>query len=336
MVDPHAITVPLATEEAPTRNAQCTQRDSYVEDWRLLLPGQARARETDAVRLLPGTDIRSYRVERALGWGGQGQVLLAIEQETGDEVALKTLRNRRRDSDRARRRFRREMVTMAPLRHENIVRVVDAFEELGMPFLVMEYIDGETLADAMMRKRYDHHRLLSVFLTCCDAMEYVHDLGIVHLDLKPQNILLAREGVPKIGDFGIARHLRRASRNEVEEDEPRVAGSPAYMAPEQAQRNVQDIGPHTDVYALGVMLYQILTGDLPHIEETPRETITHLLTKDPQPPIDINPLIGWELNAICMKALARDPRERYVGPRPMADDLRICLSGSPAAALAGD
>ena len=336
MLDPNAITVPLATEETPMEKVQRTQQDACVEDWQFLLPGQANTRENDAIRFLPGNDIRNYRIERALGWGGQGQVLLAVEQRTGEKVALKTLRSRWRDSDRVRRRFRREALALAPLQHENIVKVFHAFEESGMPFLVMEYVKGETLADAMRRKRYGHRRLLNVFLTCCDAMEYAHDLGIVHLDLKPQNILLTQEGVPKIADFGIARNLCRAPKRNVAEDEPRVAGSPAYMAPEQAQRNMQYIGPQTDVYALGVMLYQILTGDLPHLEETPRETIVHLLTMDPQPPIEIDPFIGWELNAICMRALARDPRQRYGGPRHMAADLRNYLACPPPAALTGD
>ena len=304
-----------------------TEQDVCADNWEDA--AASRGRREERTSFLPGVVVGAYRIKQVLGWGGQGQVFLAVNRDTGDLVTLKTLRDKWRKCESVRRRFSREVLALAPLKHENIVRVLDAFEAFGRPFIVMEYVKGETLADAVIRRRHSNHELLEIFLTCCDTMAYAHDRGIIHLDLKPQNILLNEAGVPKITDFGIARNLCRDPRRQSNAHEPNMIGSPAYMAPEQAANRQQDLGPHTDVYALGVMLYHLLTGELPHLEDTPRQTIARILNHDPTPPIERDPFIGRELNAICMKALARAPQERYAGPGALAADLRRYRNGEP-------
>jgi len=335
MIDPNAITVPMEQEETTMEKLARTHQDACSDSWigdSDAAPEKEQAKRS--VPLLPGTVIGRYRIERMLGQGGQAQVFLAVEQDTDQRVVLKTLRRSGRKFESTRRRFRRETLALASLKHENIVRVVDSFEAFGRPFIVLEYVHGETLAEAVIRRRYSNHELLDILLVCCNAMAYAHDLGIVHLDLKPQNILLTDTGTPKITDFGLARNLCRDPRRKSNAHEQSIIGSPAYMAPEQAANKQDDIGPHTDVYALGVMLYQLLTGELPHLEETPRETIARVLNYDPVAPIQINPFIGWELNAICMKALARLPEDRYTGPDELAADLHRFLNDESVAARA--
>ena len=331
MVDPNAVTAPLPEVETPMDRLNRTgqgRRLSDTETGKTAAP----ARPVAPIRLRQGKVIGRYRIERCLGWGGQGQVFLATDMQRHLLVALKTIRTKWRGSDRVRRRFHGEALALAPLRHPNIIRIHHCFEALDVPFLAMEYVDGCTMADMMMRRTCSNHELLTIFLCCCDAMTYAHDRGIVHLDLKPQNILVARDGTPKISDFGIARSLCRSPKVSPFDSDPRLAGSPAYMAPEQAANDVEAVGPRTDVYALGVILYQLLTDDLPHLEETPRETLDSVLCRDITPPIALDPFIGRELSAICMRALARDPADRYATCEELARDIQRCFNGEPVLA----
>jgi serine/threonine-protein kinase len=179
----------------------------------------------------------------------------------------------------------------------------------------------------MWRQRRNNAELLDIFLTICDAMDYAHECGIVHLDLKPQNVLLSRDGTPKIVDFGIARNLCRKQRIRPPSHDLALAGSPAYMAPEQAANSHDRIGPRTDIYALGTILYQLLTGEVPHRDETPQLLLHRVMTLQPESPIVRNPFIRPELDAICMKALAKDPADRYPTAGALADALYAYLGG---------
>jgi len=285
--------------------------------------------------LRPGSVVLSYRVERMLGRGGQGEVYLARDVQRERDVALKTIRREWLDSPAMRRRFQAEVAAAAALRHPNIVQAYGVFEHESQPFLVMEYVPATTLARALRRKLLSNRQLLALFITCCRTMTHAHANGILHLDLKPQNILLTPEGVPKVSDFGNARKLWMRMHPGRAPAGRRVAGSPPYMAPEQAASRHDLIGPHTDVYALGAILYEMLLGEAPHMGDTPWGTVRHVLEADPVPPAERDPFIGWDLSAICMKALARDWRARYIFPGQLADDLEGYLRGEPVEARKG-
>jgi eukaryotic-like serine/threonine-protein kinase len=326
MVEADSVTVVLPQFAGPNEKAQCVQAGAEIDPFLVETCVMDQSIEADATPIESGEVYGHYVIVRLIGKGGQGRIFLARDTITDKLVALKTMRSMWIDSEAARRRFRKEVLALAPLVHPNIVTISHAFVHETMPFLVMEYVDGQTLADCMWQRRMENGELLDIFLTCCDAMEYAHVCGIIHLDLKPQNILITGDGTPKIVDFGIARNLCRKKKLKPTCDVS-IAGSPAYMAPEQASNAQRQIGPHTDVYALGTILYQLLTGEVPHSGETPRLVLNRVMTVQPDPPLKRNPFIGRELNAICMKALAKDPKDRYPTAGVLAQDLRDYLDG---------
>jgi len=334
MVDPYAATAVMLAGEGeaayPADETTQASASSYLEPGFTPAGGRiASSKNEAAVHIAPGMIVNRYRIVRMLGQGGQGRIFLATDLERDVHIALKTMRNIWLNSEPARQLFRREALAIAPLVHPHIVRLYHAFEHEGLPFIAMEYVAGRTFAEAMRRRQLGNRDTLDIFMTCCKAMDYAHDRGIVHLDLKPQNILLTHDNIPKIADFGIARNLCRLKElrcTAPDNPEPGlIAGSPAYMAPEQAANQPELVGPRTDVYALGAMLYKIFTGRAPHVAETPRLTLQCVLYIDPEPPMARNPSVGWNLNAICMKALARNPKERYATPGEMAADLQHLL-----------
>ncbi len=275
MVDPYAATAVMLAGEGETACSadETTQASacSYLQPGSTPAGGRNASTEKEAaVQIAPGTVVNRYRIVRMLGKGGQGRIFLATDLERDTRIALKTMRNIWLNSEPARQLFRREALAIAPLVHPHIVRVYHAFEHEGLPFIAMEYVAGRTFAEAMRWQQLSNSETLDIFMTCCKAMDYAHDKGIIHLDLKPQNILLTNDNIPKIADFGIARNLCRLKElrcTAPDKSEPRlIAGSPAYMAPEQAANQQELVGPRTDVYALGAMLYKQPTSKYWHVK----------------------------------------------------------------------
>jgi serine/threonine protein kinase len=279
-------------------------------------PGPAASRP-----VIPG-----YEILEALGRGGMGEVFVARQQALNRVVALKIIHFAERDDRYLRRRFADEAQAMARLDHPNIVRIHDSGECDGFLFLAMEYCEGGTLASRIERSPPGPEESAALLEPLARAIQYAHDQGIVHRDLKPANVLLTRDGAPKIADFGLARILdasTRLTRTGV------VLGTPAYMAPEQARGDQSRIGPATDVYGLGAVLYHLLAGRPPFADHTRHELLHRVVDCDPPPPRQVAPRTPRDLEAVCLKCLQKDPRRRYASASALAEDLRRFLEGAP-------
>lgn len=269
-----------------------------------------------------------YELEQELGRGGMGVVYLARHQLLGAKFALKVIRTSEFASPDELRRFRQEGRTAAQVRHPHVVSVHDAGEFEGTPYLVMQYIQGASLSERLRQRRARSEETLKWMLPVAHAVQALHGHGIVHRDLKPGNILLDREGMPHVTDFGLAKLF--------EMDGERTAsgtliGTPAYMSPEQAWGDQKNVGPRSDVYSLGAILYELLTGQPPFAETNPLDQILRLRDSDPRPPRFLDPNVHPELEQICMRCLEKRPRDRYQSAGELAADFERLRRGEPIA-----
>jgi serine/threonine protein kinase/tetratricopeptide (TPR) repeat protein len=302
-----------------------------------IAPGQSAAPP------VPGPDIPGYELLGFLGKGGMGCVYKARHQRLGRLVALKCLRA---DGPPELERFQAEAQTVARLQHPNIIQIFEVGEWQGEPFLSLEFVDGGTLADHLHGKPEDARLSAALVQTLARAVHYAHTQGIVHRDLKPANILMSiadgrlpieagqsaidnlNSAVPKIADFGIAKHLQVSGQTR----EGDIVGTAAYMAPEQAAGRGAAIGPASDIYSLGVILYELLTGRVPLQGATDLETLLSVQTEEPVPPRQLQPRLPQELQTICLKCLRKEPGARYASADDLARDLGRHLAGEPIAA----
>ncbi|MBX3470040.1 MAG: serine/threonine protein kinase, partial [Planctomycetes bacterium] len=266
-----------------------------------------------------------FRIVAELGRGAVGAVYRAVEAESGREVALKVLLERPDPTRLAR--FAREGEVTAALDHPGIVRVHASGVLGGRPFLAYELVPGgETLADALAT--LDRSTRLRLLRDAAAAVGHAHARGVVHRDLKPSNVLIDRASgdVPRarVADFGMAR-LTGDSQDRLTRTGAMV-GTPHYMAPEQAA-GARDVGPPADVWALGVMLYEALVDRLPFDGETLQELVARLCAADPTPPRALDPALAPDLEAVVLRALAREPGERYPDAGALAADLDAFLRG---------
>jgi tetratricopeptide (TPR) repeat protein len=232
------------------------------------------------------------------------------------------------DSDEVLRRFRTERQVLAELAHPHIARLLDGGStDDGRPYFVMEYIDGDPLDRFCEARRLGTRERVELLRLVCAAVQHSHDRGVVHRDLKPGNVLVTAEGVPKVTDFGLAKRLEGDSGGPTQSGA--VLGTPSYMAPEQATGRGKAVGPATDVYALGAVLYELLTGRPPFKAETPLDTLEQVLNAEPVPPSRLQPGLPRDLETICLKCLRKDPDRRYPGVAALADDLRRFQAGEP-------
>ena len=264
-----------------------------------------------------------YALVRVLGSGGMAKVYLAHDEVLGRDVALKMLRGAYAEDEEFVERFKREAQAAARLSHPNIVAVYDRGRAAdGSYYIAMEYVPGGTLKDRIVRDGALAPGVAAgVAEQISDALSAAHEQGVVHRDIKPQNALVTRSGDVKVTDFGIARAAASPSVTATSV----VLGTAAYMSPEQAQGKV--VGPRSDLYSLGVVLYEMLTGALPFEAENPvAVSLKHV--NDPAPsPRDANPEVPEALDAITLKLLAKDPNDRYPSAAALADDLSRLQSG---------
>ena len=258
-----------------------------------------------------------YAVERELARGGMATVFLAHDRELDRPVAVKVLDARLADDEGVAGRFRREALTAARLTHPNLVQIYDAGEEGGEPFIVMEVVDGEPLAAVLEREgRLEPERVRDLGLQACEALGYAHEQGVVHRDVKPANLLLRRDGLLKVADFGIARALDATTQLT---HAGTLLGTASYVAPEQARG--EPVGPPADVFALGVVLYEALAGRAPWRIESLSELST--VGETPARPAgELAPGTPPELEAAVMHALARNPDYRPPDASAFAAELR--------------
>lgn len=265
-----------------------------------------------------GQRIGSFVVERELGRGGFGAVYLAHDETLERKVAIKTLHpDLASDAARAER-LMDEGRLAAALEHEGVASIHSVeTDEQGRPLLICQYVEGESLRQRMLRETLDPDALASLFSEVAGALQHAHEHGVVHCDLQPANILLDANDRPVITDFGLAAHdwLRPPREGE-------VAGSPPYLAPEQTIGDARQLDARTDIWAVGVMLYEGLTGQRPFVGESLEEILQAVREYDPPPPEQLNPAAPAELSAICMRCLRKSPHDRYATAQQLGDALR--------------
>ncbi len=286
--------------------------------------------------------VPGYEILGKLGQGGMGVVYEARQTKLGRLVALKMIRGGRADADQLER-FRGEAEAVAQLQHPNIVQIYEVGEADGLPFFSLEYIDGGSLdrqLKAAPLSAADAARLLELLAR---AVHAAHRHGIIHRDLKPANVLLARSepgrGVrlptgpghyetfePKVTDFGLAKRLGDDSGQTASGV---ILGTPSYMAPEQASGRIKELGPATDVYALGALLYDALVGRPPFKAATVMETVRQVISEEPIPPRRLQPNVPRDLETICLTCLQKDRAKRYASAEALADDLRRFQNREP-------
>jgi serine/threonine-protein kinase len=270
--------------------------------------------------------IAGYEVETVLGRGGMGIVFRARHLRLNRLVALKMLLVGGYAGPQELARFQREAEAVAGLRHQNIVQVHDIGDHDGLPYFTMEYVGGGSLAQKLSGAPQPAHQAAALLVTLAEAVQVVHQGGIVHRDLKPANILLTADGIPKIADFGLARHFDTGPA--LSQTGGRI-GTPSYMAPEQAMGKTHAIGPSVDIYALGAILYELLTGRPPFRGDTAAETELQVISQELVPPSQVNALVPRDLETICLKCLRKEPEGRYPSAAALANDLRRFLEGQP-------
>jgi tRNA A-37 threonylcarbamoyl transferase component Bud32/ferric-dicitrate binding protein FerR (iron transport regulator) len=267
-----------------------------------------------------------YEVQTRVGEGVTAVVYRAWDRELKRHVAIKVLRDHAGLKEISRERFRREAATSAGLAHPNLVQVYDAGDFEGQPYIVMELIDGRPLVEILKERKIAEAGLVRILEQAARGLAAAHEKGIVHRDLKPANILVTAAGQPKVGDFGLA-HLSEAKTQLTRTGT--TLGTPLYMSPEQVEGRPNDITPRTDVYALGAILYEVLTARPPHLAETLAEMYGKIMKEEPPAIRRLNPLVSRDLETIALKALEKAPRNRYPSAREFAEDLKRSLDGEP-------
>jgi len=268
--------------------------------------------------------IPGYEVLDELGRGGQSVVFRARQLALDRLVALKMILGSAGPEERAR--FQREVEAVAHLEHPHIAQVYDVGEQAGQPYCALEYVAGGTLARKLAGVPQPAAEAAGIIEVLARTMHWAHQRGIVHRDLKPGNVLMTADGTPKITDFGLAKRLEASASLT---HAGHVIGTPSYMAPEQAAGKSKEVGPAADVYALGTILYEMLTGRPPFLGTAPWEILPQVVAFEPVPPSRLQPKVPADLETICLKCLEKEPHRRYASGEALAEDLRRFQAGQP-------
>jgi WD40 repeat protein len=270
--------------------------------------------------------VPGYDILGVLGRGGMGVVYKARQHGLNRTVALKMILAGGHAGEAELARFRAEAEAVARLQHANIVAVHEVRDHDTGPFFSMEYVAGGSLAGRLAGTPLPPDQAAALVETLARAVDAAHQRGVVHRDLKPANVLLAEDGTPKISDFGLAKRL---DTDAGQTHTGAVMGTPSYMAPEQAEGRTREVGPAADVYALGAILYECLTGRPPFKAATLMETLEQVRTQEPVPPAQLQRGVPRDLETICLKCLHKEAHKRYSSASELAEDLRRQRSGEP-------
>ena len=277
--------------------------------------------------------LPDYEILHFLGRGGMGVVYKARHRRLRRHVALKMFESGRVPSPREVTRFRAEAEAIARLQHPNVVQIFEVGEWAGLPFLALELAEGGTLAQRLQQLPFAPAAAAALIETLARAAHHAHESGIVHRDLKPANVLFAADGTPKLTDFGLAKVFggdADAPRDATRTGDP--IGTPRYMSPEQAAGRHDASGPTTDVYGLGTVLYECLTGQVPFVATSVVETLDLIRSAEPRSPRRLQPSVPRDLETVCLNCLHKEPARRYATALAVAEDLRRFLDGKPITA----
>jgi serine/threonine-protein kinase len=296
-------------------------------------PTSGHAPSSDpAHETVSGALLGDYELLEELGRGGMGVVYKARQASLGRTVALKTILRGSLSAPLELARFRTEAESAARLDHPAIVPIYEVGQHEGQPFFTMKYVAGTTLARRLADGPLPPREAAELLAPICRAVHFAHERGVLHRDLKPSNILIDEEGRPLVSDFGLAKRV--ATPRDLTASGA-VLGTPSYMAPEQAAGSRGKLGRESDVYSLGTILYQMLTGRPPFQAATPVETLLMVMEQEPLPPRLLNPRADRELEMIALKCLQKPPELRYPSAAALADDLAAYLADEPTAARSG-
>jgi WD40 repeat protein/tRNA A-37 threonylcarbamoyl transferase component Bud32 len=305
--------------EAPTVEYQPSDSGTDEETAPRLPHGHSRA-------LTGPAQFGDYEIIEEIARGGMGVVYKARQKSLGRTVALKMILDSQLASERQIKRFYGEAEAAARLDHSGIVPVYEVGELGGQHFFSMALVEGGSLHQLVARGPLPARQAAEMAQRVAEAVEYAHQQGVVHRDLKPQNILLDKQGHPKVTDFGLAKRQDSVEGLTHSGD---VMGTPGYMPPEQALGKTQELGPLVDIYSVGAILYCLLTGRAPFQSATLAETLRQVIEQEPVSPKLLNPTTPLDLETICLKALHKDPARRYATAQALADDLGRYLRGEP-------
>jgi tetratricopeptide (TPR) repeat protein/predicted Ser/Thr protein kinase len=311
-------------EEPPAAPVEPIQADGPVEAT-IPLPSPVQLKK-ETRRRAPQPAIPGYELLGELGRGGMGVVYRARQIGLNRVVALKMILSQEFAGPQQRRRFQSEAEALAQLQHPNIVQIYEIGEHEGRLFFSLEYVAGRSLADKLAGTPQPTAMSAQLTELLSRAVYAANNQGIVHRDLKPANVLICEDGTPKVTDFGLAKQLDAGA---VETKTGMIIGTPCYMAPEQASGEIHSVGPPADVYALGAILYELLTGRPPFVGETTLDTLDQVRFQDAVPPSRIRPKLPRDLETICLKCLSKRPSDRYATADALADDLRRFQKNEP-------
>ena len=269
-----------------------------------------------------GETVGQFEIVEYIGQGGMATIYKAHQTNLDRFVALKVIHPVLKDDQAFLNRLKREASIIAKLNHPNIVTVYDFSEFEGIPFLVLRFIDGKTLKAVLQQQRLGTTQILKIIRPVADALSYAHSRGVLHRDVKPSNILIDNEGHVYLTDFGLAR-IAHSSESTSSHD--MMIGSPHYLSPEQAKSESSDA--RTDIYSLGIVLFEMFTGQVPFSADTPYGTILAQINQAPPSPRSINPKVPPAVEQVILKALAKDPKDRYASVRDMMRALENAARG---------
>jgi tetratricopeptide (TPR) repeat protein len=320
---------PLPPISGPERNAD-TRNIKTGSSSPPLSPISGAERNAELAKESSLPELEGYEITGPLGRGGMGTVWRAVQLAASREVALKFLGRGAFGSEKARARFEREVELTGRLQHPNIARLYESGVDKGGYYYAMELIEGVPLDDYVKEHALNQRQILKLMQTVCQAVQHAHERGVMHRDLKPSNILVTQDGQPHVLDFGLAKGFLDGDSDMALSTDGHAAGTPAYMSPEQAAGHADQIDIRADVYSLGVILFRLLVGQPPlDVSGTWYEILRRIAQDDVRRPRDLTRKVDGELEAILLKALAHDPKDRYSSAGILAQDIENYLTGEP-------